>query len=59
MRISNVAFDEGETIHTENSHKYTEAQLERIAAATGFKIARTWTDERKWFTDALLVAEVE
>ena len=54
-----VAFDEGETIHTENSHKYTESQLERIAAATGFKIARTWTDERKWFTDALLVAEVE
>ena len=54
-----VAFEEGETIHTENSHKYTEAQLERIAAATGFKIARTWTDEREWFTDALLVAEVE
>jgi L-histidine N-alpha-methyltransferase len=54
-----VAFDEGETIHTENSHKYTEAQLERIAAATGFKIARKWTDEREWFTDALLVAEVE
>ncbi len=54
-----VALDEGETIHTENSHKYTAAQLERIAASTGFKIARTWTDEREWFTDALLVAEVE
>lgn len=52
-------FAAGETIHTENSHKYTPAQLARIAAATGFKIARTWTDEREWFTDALLVAEVE
>jgi len=54
-----IVFGEGETIHTENSHKYTAAQLERIAAATGFTIARTWTDEREWFTDALLVAEVE
>jgi dimethylhistidine N-methyltransferase len=54
-----IAFAAGETIHTENSHKYTAAQLERIAKATGFKIARTWTDERKWFTDALLIAEVE
>jgi len=54
-----VEFTEGETIHTENSHKYTAAQIERIAHATGFAIAKTWTDERKWFTDALLVAEVE
>jgi dimethylhistidine N-methyltransferase len=54
-----VAFAKGETIHTENSHKYTAAQIERIAHATGFAIARTWTDEREWFTDALLVAEVE
>jgi len=54
-----IAFAAGETIHTENSHKYTAEQLERIAKATGFKIARTWSDERKWFTDALLIAEVE
>jgi len=54
-----IAFAAGETIHTENSHKYTTAQLERIAKATGFKIARTWTDQREWFTDALLIAEVE
>ena len=51
-----VAFDEGETIHTENSYKYTAGQIERIAGATGFAIAKTWTDERRWFTDALLVA---
>ncbi|HEV2722198.1 MAG TPA: L-histidine N(alpha)-methyltransferase [Thermoanaerobaculia bacterium] len=54
-----IAFAEGETIHTENSHKYTAAQIERIAAATGFTIAKTWTDEQRWFTDALLRAEVE
>lgn len=54
-----AAFAEGETIHTESSHKYTAAQLERIARATGFAIARTWTDEREWFTDALLIASAE
>jgi L-histidine N-alpha-methyltransferase len=51
-----VAFAEGETIHTESSYKYSDVQLDRIAAATGFTIARRWTDERRWFTDALLVA---
>ena len=54
-----AAFAEGETIHTENSHKYTAAQIERIAAACGFTIAKKWTDERQWFIDALLTAEVE
>jgi uncharacterized SAM-dependent methyltransferase len=49
-----IAFAEGETIHTENSHKYTSAQIERIATATGFAIAKSWTDERGWFTDTLL-----
>jgi L-histidine Nalpha-methyltransferase len=51
-----VAFAEGETIHTENSHKYTAEQIERIARATGFRIAKTWMDERSWFTDSLFVA---
>jgi L-histidine Nalpha-methyltransferase len=51
-----VAFAEGETIHTENSHKYTAGQIERIARATGFTIAKRWSDERQWFTDALLTA---
>lgn len=50
-----VAFAEGETIHTENSHKYTAEQIERIARATGFTIVNRWTDEQSWFTDALFV----
>ena len=50
-----VAFAEGETIHTENSHKYTPAQIERIAAATGFAIAKSWTDGRGWFRDSLFM----
>lgn len=51
-----VTFEEGETLHTESSYKYDAEQIERIAAATGFAIARTWTDPQRWFTDALLVA---
>ena len=52
-----VAFAGGETIHTESAHKYTAAQIERIARATGFNVAKTWIDERQWFTDALLVVQ--
>jgi L-histidine N-alpha-methyltransferase len=51
-----VRFEEGETIHTENSYKYDPAQLERIAAATGFAIQQSWTDAQGWFRDSLLVA---
>ena len=44
-----VAFLEGESIHTENSHKYTVEGLHRLAAATGFKEEEAWTDPKEWF----------
>ena len=49
-----VAFAEGETIHTENSHKYDDAALARIANDSGFAIEKTWRDERGWFADVLM-----
>src|ERR1051326_1395156 len=49
-----VTFESGETIHTENSHKYDDATLEEIADASGFSIERKWTDSRGWFADVLL-----
>jgi L-histidine Nalpha-methyltransferase len=49
-----VEFDEGETIHTENSYKYDVATLEMIAKRSGFKIEKRWTDRRGWFTDVLM-----
>ena len=49
-----VAFEAGETIHTENSHKYDDATLERIAAEAGFAVERKWMDGRGWFADVLL-----
>lgn len=47
-------FSAGEAVHTENSYKYTPAQVERLAARAGFRLESTWTDEQAWFTVALL-----
>ena len=37
------AFAAGESLHTENSHKYAMADLEALAAATGWRVSRQWT----------------
>lgn len=44
-----IIFKEGETIHTENSHKYTTDEFEDIAG-DNFKRLKTWTDERDYFS---------
>ncbi|HYM62465.1 MAG TPA: L-histidine N(alpha)-methyltransferase [Thermoanaerobaculia bacterium] len=49
-----IAFTEGETIHTESSYKYDGETLARLAAASGFAISQQWTDAKGWFTDVLL-----
>lgn len=51
-----VAFAEGETIHTENSWKHDEASLQRLATDSGFTVDRTWTDTRNYFADVLMRA---
>jgi uncharacterized SAM-dependent methyltransferase len=38
------SFAEGETIHTENSYKYTPAEFGALAAAAEFPVARAWSD---------------
>jgi dimethylhistidine N-methyltransferase len=42
-RIS-VTFRKGETIHTESSHKYRPADVDRLAAHAGFRPERRWID---------------
>ncbi len=42
-------FDEGERIHTENSHKYTHEVIEEIADEVGLHIIRQWHDHRRYF----------
>jgi len=45
-----VLFEEGETIHTEDSHKYTLDGFASLAAAAGFEVDAVWTDERSYFS---------
>jgi dimethylhistidine N-methyltransferase len=47
-------FEAGEHIHTEDSYKFSEAQIRAIAAESGFRVEKWWTDERRWFSVVLL-----
>jgi dimethylhistidine N-methyltransferase len=49
-------FDQGETIHTENSYKYTPAEFHALAAQADFAPARVWQDEAGLFSVHYLVA---
>ena len=52
-----VSFNEGETIHTENSYKYDRESIAAMAADGGFRLERDWTDAGGLFGEFLLVAE--
>lgn len=43
------SFEEGETIHTENSHKFTIDGLRALAVKAGFRPAAVWTDPQHLF----------
>lgn len=49
-------FREGETIHTENSHKYTLPGLKALLQETGFSPKHYWTDNKQHY--AIYYAEV-
>jgi dimethylhistidine N-methyltransferase len=42
-------FREGETLHTENSHKFTPDSLQQLAVCAGFGIGPMWTDPQRRF----------
>jgi L-histidine Nalpha-methyltransferase len=44
-----VRFGEGESIHTENSHKYTPEMLQTLADDSGFVEENAWTDRQGLF----------
>lgn len=44
-----LRFEEGETVHTENSHKFTIEGLQRLAADAGLQAGPVWTDPQQWF----------
>jgi len=51
------AFRAGETIHTENSHKYGHRDSRLLLRAAGWGVVEEWIDERQWFS--ILLAEAE
>ncbi|MEE9385299.1 MAG: L-histidine N(alpha)-methyltransferase [Nannocystaceae bacterium] len=51
---THLEFADGDGIHTENSHKWDRASIEKLAASTGWRIGEWWTDERGWFAEILL-----
>jgi dimethylhistidine N-methyltransferase len=51
-----VSFMRGETIHTENSYKYTPEEFTALAARAGFRCTARWSDPRAWFTLYYLAA---
>ena len=44
-----VGFRRGETIHTENSYKFTPDRVAELLGRTGFAVRQDWTDGKKWF----------
>jgi uncharacterized SAM-dependent methyltransferase len=51
-----VAFETGETIWTENSHKYSLEEVARLAKESGFRSEAQWLDEEWRFAESLLIA---
>lgn len=49
-------FSQGETIHTENSHKYTVASFQKLAKAAGWSAKRVWSDAADLFSVHELLA---
>ncbi|MCJ8322864.1 MAG: L-histidine N(alpha)-methyltransferase [Rhizobiales bacterium] len=49
-----ICFEAGESIHTENSHKYSQQSFAKIAAQSGWNISKFITDEDDFFAVAVL-----
>jgi len=50
-------FAKGETIHTENSHKFTIPEFHLLARAAGFEPLHTWTDAKGLFSVHLFAGD--
>lgn len=53
LREHRFRFEAGEGIHTESSHKFHMADVDRMADEAGFARVAGWTDDRGWFGVAI------
>ncbi len=51
-----IDFKQDEFIYTEISQKYTIEQVNQLAETTGFSSVKNYTDEKRWFLDAVWMA---
>ena len=49
-----IDFKKGESIHTENSHKYTVESFKELAGQAGLTLQNTWQDDQGYFALCLL-----
>jgi dimethylhistidine N-methyltransferase len=54
-----IEFAEGETLHTENSYKYTQESFAELAQEAGFSLQRSWLDEDKLFSVHFLAVRAD
>ncbi len=45
-----IEFAEGDSVHTESSHKYTVEGFQRLALAAGWTPRAVWVDDARWFS---------
>ncbi|MDP4550048.1 L-histidine N(alpha)-methyltransferase [Alkalihalobacillus macyae] len=45
-----ILFNNHETIHTENSYKYSISEFQQLASSSGFVLEKTWTDPNELFS---------
>ncbi len=45
-----IQFDKGETLHTENSYKYSLESFTALSNAAGFTLEKSWLDEDELFS---------
>ena len=45
----NIKFIKGETIHTENSYKFTLPGIGSLMKRAGFQMIESWTDPKNYF----------
>jgi L-histidine Nalpha-methyltransferase len=49
-----IPFASGESIHTENSYKYSLAEIDHLATQAGFQVEGRWLDAQGRFSENLL-----
>lgn len=52
-----IRFSKGDSIHTENSYKFTDEMIRKLANSAGLTISESWKDENNYFELCLMNKE--